>query len=446
MKRKNVLNLLLATAITAGMFTGCGSSNRTADSADPSATATAGISQNQNSASPVNLDIFQFKVEFKDAFDSAVEAYKKINPNVTVNVQTMGGGADYGAALKTKFNSGEEPAIFNVGGPSDVDAWKSKLADLSQSNSAKQALDGTLAAVSTDGKVYGLPYNIEGFGLIYNKEVFKKAGIDPASINSYAKLEEAVKTIDAKKKELGLEGVFALPAKETWVTGNHLSNAFIAAEFDGDIQKIYKAKTIEFKFADAMKKVLDLQNKYSVQPTISMDYSTQVEKLFSNGKVALIQQGNWAYPTIAGIDEEFAKNNIGMIPYPVPGYKEDCYNMGVPMYWAVNNGKSEEVKKAAVDFLDWLYTSDEGKKIVIEQFKFVPAYKGYSNDSVSDPLGKQLLTAANEGKTMNYIFQGYPDGWGMQKLGADMQLYLCGKLDWNKLIENGKRTWADARK
>lgn len=440
MKIKKVYLWLLIVALAAGIFTGCGGSSKKGGAAGADSSAVNGT------AEEVQFDIFQFKVEFKDAFESAVQSYKNVNKNITINVQTIGGGADYGAALKTKFNAGEGPTIFNVGGPSDVDAWKSKLSDLSKSNAAKRALDGTLDAVSVDGKIYGLPYNIEGFGLIYNKEVFKKAGIDPASINTYAKLEEAVKTIDSKKQELGLEGVFALPAKETWVTGNHLSNAFIAAEFDGDIQKIYKAKSVEFKYGDAMKKILDLQNQYSVQPTISMDYSTQVEKLFANGKVALIQQGNWAYPTIAEIDEDFAKNNIGMVPYPVPGYKEDCYNMGVPMYWAVNSEKTDEVKKAAVDFLDWLYTSEEGKKIVIEQFKFVPAYKGYSDDSVSDPLGKQLLAAANEGKTINYIFQGYPDGWGMQKLGADMQLYLSGKLDWDKLIDNGKKTWADARK
>lgn len=41
-----------------------------------------------------------------------------------------------------------------------------------------------------------------------------------------------------------------------------------------------------------------MQNKYSVQPTVSLDYSQQVEKLFSTGKVAMIQQGNWAYNSI----------------------------------------------------------------------------------------------------------------------------------------------------
>lgn len=435
MKTRKVLSLVLTSLLVSGLFAGCGNK--------PAASASAEAGKD---AKPVTVNVFQFKVEFKDAFEAAIKSFQAKNSNIKINVQTVGGGEDYGAALKAKFNSGDEPDIFNIGGPSDVQTWKAKLADFSDTNAAKNALEGTLKGVTVDGKVYGVPYNVEGYGLIFNKQIFQKAGIDPASINSFDKLTEAVKTLDSKKGDLGIQAVFAFPCKETWVTGLHLSNAFFSPEFDGDVTKAFNAKTVEFKYGDAMKAMIDLQNKYSVQPTASLDYSSQVEKLFSTGKVAIIQQGNWAYPTISGIDKNFADNNIGMLPYPVKGYKEDSYPLGVPMYWAVNSSKSPEVQKAAKAFLDWLYTSDEGKQIVSQQFKFIPAYKGFSNDSVSDPLGKQLLSAANAGKTYGWVFMGYPDGWGMNKLGADIQLYVSGKLDWNKLIANEKAAWADGRK
>lgn len=439
----SVLALILAFSLSA-----CGSApaGTGAEKKAEQSTTADKPAEKPAEAKEVTLDIFQFKVEFKDAFEKAANDFMAANKGVKIKIQTVGGGEDYGAALKAKFNSGEEPAIFNIGGPQDVQTWKSKIADITNTKIAQAALEGTLKGVTVDGKVFGAPYNIEGYGLIFNKTVFRKAGIDPASINSFAKLEEAVKTIDSKKKDLGLEAVFALPAKETWVTGLHMANMFFSPEFDGDVLKTFAAKNIEFKYADAFKKILDLQNKYSKQPTASLDYSTQVEKLFSTGKVAMIQQGNWAYGSIAGIDKKLAEESIGMLPYPVPGFKEDCYPVGVPMYWTINNGKPEEVKKVAADFLEWLYLSDAGKKIVVEQFKFIPAYKGYSNDSVSDPLGKQLLAAASAGKTINWVFMGFPDGWGMQKLGADIQNYVNGKMDWNKVVENAKKTWADARK
>lgn len=429
MKLKKLLSLTLAGALAMGTLAGCGS--KTEEKAD--------------SGSKVVLDVFQFKVEFKDAFEKLAKEYEASHDGVKINITTVGGGENYGASLKSKFASGGEPAIFNVGGPQDVKDWNSKLADLSDTKASKEALEGTLDAVTKDGKILGLPFNQEGYGILYNKEVFKKAGIDPASINSFVKLEEAVKTIDSKKKELGLESVMAFPAKETWVTGLHLSSPFFAAEFDGDINKAFEAKTIDFKYNEGMKKLLDLQNTYSVQPTVSLDYSRQVEELFSTGKVAMIQQGNWVYGSIEGIDPEFAANNVGILPMPVEGYKEDSIPVGIPMYWAVNNNKDEATVKASKEFIDWLYTSEEGKKAVLEDFKFIPAYKGYDTSKISDPISKEIYQYAKDGKTINWVFMGYPSDWGMNKLGADIQQYVSGKLTWEDLVKNAKTTWAESR-
>lgn len=440
MKKVRILVLMTLLMFSASLLAACGGSKPVENT--PSENKPAQSEPQKE----VSVDVFQFKVEFKDAFEAAAQKYTSSHPGVTINVTTVGGGADYGAALKGKFNSGEEPAIFNIGGPQDVATWKEKLADVSDAKAAKETLPGLLTGVTVEGKPYGLPYNIEGYGLIYNKDIFAKAGIKAEDINTFAKLEEAVKTLDSKKTELGIEAVFALPAKETWVTGLHMSNMFLSPEFDGDVIKTFNSKTIEFKYADAMKKVLDLQNKYSSQPTASLDYKKQVEQLFCTGKAAMIQQGNWVYADISKMDADLAKDKIGMLPYPIPGFKEDCYPVGVPMYWAVNKNKDADTLKAAKDFLDWLYLSDEGKKIVMEDFKFIPAYKGYPDDAVNDPLGKQVLAAASAGKNINWVFMGYPDGWGMNKLGADIQLYVSGQLDWNKLVENAKATWADARK
>ncbi|PGT84706.1 ABC transporter substrate-binding protein [Bacillus sp. AFS040349] len=393
----------------------------------------------------VTLDIFQFKVEFKDQFEAVAEQYQEANPGVKINIQTVGGGEDYGAALRSKFASGDEPAIFNIGGPTDVIDWEDSLADLTDSAAAGAALEGTLDGVTKDDQVLGLPFNQEGYGLIYNTEIFEKAGINPADIKDMASLEAAVKTLDEKKSDLGLEAVFALPAKETWVTGLHLSNAFISPEFDGNVTSAFESKTVDFKYGDAMKNFIDLQNKHSVQPVVSLDYSQQVEELFSTGKVAMIQQGNWVYGSIAGIDEELANNKVGILPIPVPGYKEDAIPVGVPMYWAVNKNKDEKVIEEATKFLDWLYTSDEGKEVVINDFKFVPAYEGYDASKITDPLSKQVYEYAEAGKTIGWVFMGYPANWGQNELGANVQKYLAEEATWEEIVEDSKAAWAESK-
>ncbi|MFP3421939.1 extracellular solute-binding protein, partial [Bacillus sp. SIMBA_161] len=124
-----------------------------------------------------------------------------------------------------------------------------------------------LEGVTVESEVLGLPYNQEGYGFIYNTRLFEEAGIDAASITDYASLEEAVKTLDSKKDELGLESVFALPGKETWVTGLHLSNTFLAPEFDNTVLTAYEAAAVEFDYGEGFKKILDIKNEYSKQPT-----------------------------------------------------------------------------------------------------------------------------------------------------------------------------------
>ena len=236
-----------------------------------------------------------------------------------------------------------------------------------------------------------------------------------------------------------------MPGKETWVTGLHLSNTFIAPEFDGNVVTAFESSSVDYTYGDAFKKVLDLQNKYSVQPTVSLDYSQQVEELFSLGNVAIIQQGNWVYGSIAGIDQEFADTNVGILPIPVEGYKEDSIPVGVPMYWGVNSNKDEEVIQAAKDFLDWMYTSEEGKKAVLTEFKFIPAYEGYDVSKISDPLSKSVYEYATAGKTIGWTFMGYPTGWGQNELGVSIQKYISGEAEWDEVVSETQAAWEKNR-
>ena len=437
MEVKGYLMMVLSLILVCGLLiTGCGSNGKEITEAP---------------AEKIEVNIFQFKVEVKDALESAAKKYMAENPNVELKIQTVGGGDDYGAALRSKFASGNEPTIFNVGGPQDVADWKNKLEDLSDQSWVDLAYNGVLDGVTVDGKVFGLPFNQEGYGFIYNKSIFKEAGIDAGAIKSYAELKAAVKKLDSQKEELGLKSVFAFPAKETWVTGLHLSNAALSNEF-GNVLKAYQAKEVDFKYGEGLKKLVDLQANYAHQPDgtkgslNAVDYATQVEELFSLEQVAIIQQGNWAYGSIAGIDKQVAQNT-GFLPMPVVGAKEDSIPVGIPMYWAVNNAKSEEVKNVAKDFLNWLYTSEAGKKIVINDFGFIPALKGYEGPELepSDPLARDILKYSNQERTMPWVFMGYPSGWGMNVLGTNIQSYLAGDMTWDELVKDSQNKWAESR-
>ncbi|MFZ0475135.1 MAG: ABC transporter substrate-binding protein, partial [Halobacillus sp.] len=270
------------------------------------------------------------------------------------------------------------------------------------------------------------------------------AGINPDEIKSMDDLEAAVETLNSKKDELGIEAPFAFPAKEKWVMGNHLANAYLADEFNHDVMEAYEADTVEFTMGDQMKRFTDLQNDNSIQPTLSLDYSQQVEEHFSLGNVAMIQQGNWVYNTVASMDEEFAQNNVGLLPIPVEGY-EGSIPVGVPNYWVVNKESEEEVVQASKDFLDWMYTSETGKKFVTEEFKFIPAYEGYEDQEIADPISQEIYNYAKEGNTLGWVFLGAPTAWTEDALGVAMQEYIAGDITWEEVEQQATKAWEDAR-
>lgn len=445
MKSKRILATLLA-AVLAFPAAACTKKNDNSSSSSSAGT----------NAKQTEVDIFQFKVEISDALQKAAQTYMDANPGIKINIDTVGGGDDYGAALKAKMQSGTKPDIFNIGGPQDLRDWDGRLEDLSDQPWVANAVEGTLLAVSENGKVYGLPYAIEGYGLIYNRAIFETAGISTDGLNTFDGIEAAMKSLKAKiddgslkEKYPALEAVFELPAKETWVTGLHTLNLALANEFEGPIEA-FEAGTVAFTHADALKALIDLQAAYTknagdLGKLNAVDYATQVGSGLATERVAMIQQGNWIYGEVATVDEDVARN-LDMLPLPLKGVVEDSIPVGVPMYWCINNESSTPEKEAAKDFLNWLYQSEEGKRIIVEEFGFIPAFTNYEDLTPSDSLGRAVKRYADAGKTMPWVFMGFPTAWGQEVFGANLQKYFAGEMTWEDLLADARTKWEEARK
>lgn len=392
----------------------------------------------------IQLNIMQGKVEFNEQFNDLADQYMADNENVQIEITSVGGGTDYFTQLTTRFSSGDEPDIFSVAGPDQIAQFQDTMADMSDTEAAQAALEGTMESVTNDdGTIDAIPYNLEGYGLIYNQAILEQAGVNPDELTTYEELQEAVETIDSQKEELGIEAVFALPGAESWVMGDHLANVYLAPELNGSPVEAYNAESLEFERADEFQRMLDLQADYSIEPVLSLDYSQQVEEYFSLGQVAIIQQGNWIYPTLEQMDPELAEN-AGMLPIPLEGY-EDQLPVGVPNYWAVNSNNDEATVQAAKDFLDWMYLSEEGKEFVVNEFNFVPAYEGYEDLEISDPLSQTVYDYSQSGDTIGWAFTGFPTGYQINEFGPNLQAYLAGEMTWEEAIEASKQAWESMR-
>lgn len=413
---KKILSTVLTASLLAGVFVGCSSNNT-----------------NKNTENKV-VKVFQLKVEINDALQQLAEKYEE-ETGVKVEVTSVGGGADYGAALKAEFQKGTEPDIFMIQGAGDLEVWSHKVDDLSSEKWVSNAVNGTLDTVTVDNKIYGMPVATEGYGLIYNKDILDKASIDPTSINTFDKLKEAVEKLHSKKADLDLENVISYTTKETWVTGNHTFNiGLIAQENPAQFTKDYVAGKTDLVnnqgFKDWMN-LVDLLCKYSGGSSLdTIDYSTQVGN-FALEKTAFLHQGNWTAGDLAGLGADF---DMGFIPLSINNDTKisGSIPVGVPMYWIVN--KDSSVNAEAKAFLDWMVTSETGQKALVEDMKMIPAFTNFKIET-DDKLAKSIIQYNNAGKTLPWAFTNLPDGFTMENIGPIFSKYAKGEIDQSKMLE-----------
>ncbi len=396
----------------------------------------------------VTIDIFNIKTETAKQMQSLITDYEKTHSNVKINLTTVGGGQDAGAALKAKFASGDQPDIFMLGGLSDAKTYQRYLADQTNTDLSKKALPGTLDGATLDGKVLGEPVLIEGHGWMINKSIFEKAGINPDNIKSFADFKSAVETLNAKKTQLGLQGVFAYSGDQadTWVS-SQMSGDFISADFNNSLTNTFTSKTLNFSDASnqAMKNYIDLVAKYNAEPFQSLSYATSVQELFATDKAAIIYQGNWIVPTLNGMDPNFAKNDLGILPSYGNGNNSGKYVDGPSWYWGVNKTKGSANEKASEAFLDWMYTDKDAMNQIVNDFDYIPAYSNFSASQISDPVSKTLFQALNNNKYIPWVSNAYPDGWGQNIMGVQLQKYVAGQVSWNSFVTGIEQQWKQTR-
>lgn len=420
---KRLVLLLLSLSLVVGIFAGCSSDNSSSDS-----------NNNSGDGDQVTLNLFQFKVEIADQLAEMIKEFEAEHPNIKVKLETVGGGADYGAALKAKFASGEQPDIFNNGGFKELELWKEHLADLSEEPWAEHVLPiGKVPMTDPeDGKLYGMPVNLEGYGFIYNKDLFEEAGITEPPTN--------ITELKAAAEKLEAAGItpFSAGYAEWWVIGQHLLNipfaqqddpeAFIAGLYDGT------EKIVGNKHFEDFKEVLDAEINFGNENPLTTDYNTQVTQ-FASGQTAMLQQGNWTENMIYEVDPDM---NMGFLPIPInDDASADSLPVGVPNNWAINKN-SENIEEAKT-FLNWMVSSETGKRYITEEFAFIPAFDNIEPAGLGD-LGQSILEYSTAEKTVPWTWFMWPDG-ANKEFAAIIQEYAAGRIDYDTVLERFQTTW-----
>ncbi len=435
---KKIASFFLITILTSLTFIGCTTSsdnasggNTTADTTSANTTsAPENTTQNTTQAestSAKKIVLFQSKVEIIDQLEKLAEDYKK---EKGVEIEVIGTtGDDYFQQLKAKMSSNQGPTVFSVYPGAETEqmaAYLENLSDLSFVNDIAQGM-----ASKIDDKVVGIPYTVEGFGMVYNKNL-----IDPSTVNNY---DSFVKMLEEQKAN-GING-FGLSQESYFLIGHILNTPFALQKDPKDfIEKlnagqVKMADTPEFqefaKFYSAIK-----NNSYN---PLEANYDKECGD-FATGKTASIHQGNWAFGMFKDYEMDF---DMGLMPFPLSG--NDKLAVSVPSAWSVNSQAKDEEKKAGKEFLEWLYTSETGKRYLMDEFGFIPVVKGMESKNL-DVLSSDVSKYANEGKTIGWPLTMWPAGIVDVHLVPVAEKFFTTDMSEEDFLKALDEAWIEANK
>ena len=450
MKAKKFISIALAAVLTLGVLTGCSSSKSSGSSASSASSA--------GSDEKGSVYYLSFKPEQEDQWKEIAKKYTE-ETGVEVKVVTAASGT-YEQTLKSEIAKDDAPTLFQINGPVGYQSWKEYCADLKDTELNKHLLNPDLAITDGDG-VYGIPYVEEGYGIIYNQAIMDKYfALDGAKaksmdeINNFDKLKEVAEDMQAKKDDLGIDGVFAstsLTPGEDWRWQTHLANLPIYYEYkDKDVKDLDE---IEFTYADNFKNIFDLYiNNSTVEPKL-LGSKTVTDSMseFALGKCAMVQNGNWGWGQIADVDGNTVKEeDVKFMPIytGVKGEEKQGLCIGTENYFCINSKASEADQKATQDFIEWLFTSDEGKDYVTNELGFIAPFDTFSDDETpQDPLAQEVLKYMSNKDLYNvdWNFTTFPSQQFKDDFGAALLEYCNGNQDWDQVKQLVIDEWASEK-
>jgi len=337
------------------------------------------------------LVIFQSKTEIMDQLNACVEDFAAATGIEVELWETT--GDNYYTDLKTDLSTQSGPTLFSLAPGSQSVELADYLADVSDLSFINKVSAGMVDEVG--GKKVGIPYTLEGFGLVYDADL-----VDPATINTTDALVDFLKSAKAN----GINGLGL--SDESYFLIMHILNAPFAIQADPDayLEKVLSGET---RMADeaAFQEFATLMEAIRENCTnpVDLTYDGNCGD-FATGKTALIHQGNWCYSMFNDFDVKF---DMGIAAVPLCGNNK--VSVSVPAAWYINTDATPEEQASAKAFLEWLYTDAAGQNYLMNEFGFLPVVDGMTSDKL-DPLSSSVAAVAASGNTIPWSLSNWPAG------------------------------------
>ena len=379
-----------------------------------------------------------YYLNFKPEQDAQWQELAKIyteKTGVPVTVVTAASG-EYETTLMSEIEKSDAPTLFQVNGPVGLANWTDYCYDLSGTELVKHLTSDAFALKEGDA-VKGVAYVVETYGIIANTKLLEKAGYTVADITNFETLKKVADDIQARKDELGLDGAFTsagMDGSSDWRFKTHLANMPIYYEYKAD--GISSTEAIKGTYLDNYKAIWDLYiTDATCEPALlASKTGNDAVAEFVGEKAVFYQNGTWAWNDVKDLGAE----NLTMLPIyiGVEGEENQGLCTGTENYWCVNGEADQEDIDATIAFLEWVITSDEGRKSMSQDMGFVVPFDTFTGEYASaNPLVAVDAALTAEGKTpVSWNFTTMPSEEWKNGVGSALTAYAAGTGDWNGVV------------
>lgn len=317
-----------------------------------------------------------------------VADYEKAHPNITINVVPQNTDTLTGAFQSAaQTNSGPDIATLWATIPVLTQAWGGYIAPISDYVSKSELSHWLNTSENTyDGKVWAMPVYLIGVPLVYNKDLFKKAGLDPNTppttwtqlMADAAKLKAAGITPFGDGNKDGYYGawMFSVLGKQNLNSVKDLQSAIAGSTSVTSPQITGWYST----FADMV-------NKGYVNNDVSSLDLNNGWKLFPEGKAAMswTTDGN----AVTWLKQMGGDAHVGVMKTPVFGSEQLATAYDATQSSSVFITSWSKHKQQAADFLVFLHSKQSMDNFYTTTGGF-PADNRFDSALITDPVIKQL--------------------------------------------------------
>jgi N,N'-diacetylchitobiose transport system substrate-binding protein len=281
---------LAATGLSAALLlSACGGSDDKKDDGDkaaPGASGAAGAPKD-GTIKLVVADYGSGDGSMQKYWNGVISSFNEKNPGIKVNLQVINWD-DIDKQVATMIQNNDMPDLLQTGGYADkvVDDLLYPVDEVMSPATKADFVESFTPAATVKGKQYGIPFTSSTRQLIYNTDLFTKAGLKPPT--TYDEVVSAAKTL--KEKNTGSKfSAFYAPGKYVyaglaWVKGS----AGEIAKKDGDkwVGQLNLPASQE-----GLTKWADLVKNYSVGDK-TKDEQDQ-DPIFAQGQTGMMYGSSW---------------------------------------------------------------------------------------------------------------------------------------------------------